>query len=419
MIKLKNSKGDTIVEVMIALAVLGLAFAISYATANHALNVSQNSNEHSKASQILNSQVEMAHTMAADDAVYSHKQTAAGGDGKWFCFYLDNVSKDVKMQAFDAIDNFNPDTQGNQFPANCTSPVNSQVNYYVYATLTVLGDASTNVNQNYFKFNIAWTGLGDLGAQAEQVSYKFNKLESFASVGDSGTGDPTCSAGFSGTWPDCKPISCLGGQVGTPPNCYDPATFRFVVKSVPLLAGSDPSVDRTPSCSSDPTGNRQGTTTSAVGPMTAKGSTDSSSTSVLGNLTPGSYTLSITPPTSYAACGPASESLYLNEGQTINVSGFYIRPVCSPYQVVVSTTTTYDYLYTTQVWNPYKYYGVIGGYWVYPKHLERMPPHGYWAWVYDTPYYVTVYGYYGGYDYYSVYGWRTHNVYGTRYNCPS
>jgi hypothetical protein len=290
-LKLKNSKGDTIIEVMIALAVLGLAFAISYATANHALNVSQNSNEHSKASQILNSQVEMAHTMAADADVYSHKQPdpdGGGGDGKWFCFYLDG-SNNVQMQAFNPIDNFNPDSQGDLFPAKCTSPVNSQVNYYVYATLTVLGDTGTNVNQNYFKFNIVWTGLGDLGTQAEQVSYKFNKLESFASVGDSGTGDPTCSAGFSGTWPDCKPTSCLGGQVGTPPNCYDPATFRFVVKSVPLLAGGL-TVDRTPSCSSDPTGDKQGTGVSATGPMTASGSTDASSTAVLCNMNPARYT---------------------------------------------------------------------------------------------------------------------------------
>ena len=58
MLKL-NKSGDTIVEVLVSLAILSLAFAISYSTASKALIVSQNSQEHSTALGYLDQQMEM------------------------------------------------------------------------------------------------------------------------------------------------------------------------------------------------------------------------------------------------------------------------------------------------------------------------------------------------------------------------
>ncbi len=67
MLKLiKNNAGDTIVEVMVVLAVLGLAIGISYATASRSLTNTRSSQENSSATELLKSQVEVLRYWAAD-----------------------------------------------------------------------------------------------------------------------------------------------------------------------------------------------------------------------------------------------------------------------------------------------------------------------------------------------------------------
>src|ERR1019366_6517837 len=78
-IKLHNSAGDTIVEVMIVLAVLSLAFAITYATANHGLIQSRNAEEHSEALGLLDSQVELLR------AAFSQNISAVNAPSDVFC----------------------------------------------------------------------------------------------------------------------------------------------------------------------------------------------------------------------------------------------------------------------------------------------------------------------------------------------
>ena len=64
-LKLTN-RGDTIVEVMIVLAVLGLAIGISYATANRSLLNARQAQENSAATGIAQSQVEALRSLSAD-----------------------------------------------------------------------------------------------------------------------------------------------------------------------------------------------------------------------------------------------------------------------------------------------------------------------------------------------------------------
>jgi prepilin-type N-terminal cleavage/methylation domain-containing protein len=59
-----GARGDTIVEVMIVLAVLGLTLSISYATANHSLLAARQAQENSEASELLQSQVELLRYIA-------------------------------------------------------------------------------------------------------------------------------------------------------------------------------------------------------------------------------------------------------------------------------------------------------------------------------------------------------------------
>lgn len=62
----QNSRGDTIVEVMIVLAVLGLAIGISYATANRSLLNARQAQENSQATALVQSQVEALRTLSTD-----------------------------------------------------------------------------------------------------------------------------------------------------------------------------------------------------------------------------------------------------------------------------------------------------------------------------------------------------------------
>jgi prepilin-type N-terminal cleavage/methylation domain-containing protein len=61
----RNNRGDTIIEVMIVLAVLGLAIGISYATANRSLLNARQAQENSQATALAQSQVEALRTLAA------------------------------------------------------------------------------------------------------------------------------------------------------------------------------------------------------------------------------------------------------------------------------------------------------------------------------------------------------------------
>ncbi|HVV66697.1 MAG TPA: LCCL domain-containing protein [Candidatus Saccharimonadales bacterium] len=63
--------GDTIVEVMVVLAILGLAIGISYATANRSLLNARQAQESSQATEQVQSQVEALRTMVSNPNVYS------------------------------------------------------------------------------------------------------------------------------------------------------------------------------------------------------------------------------------------------------------------------------------------------------------------------------------------------------------
>lgn len=58
--------GDTIVEVIIVLAVLGLAISISYATANRSLQATRQAEENSQATELLQGQIEVLRSYAAN-----------------------------------------------------------------------------------------------------------------------------------------------------------------------------------------------------------------------------------------------------------------------------------------------------------------------------------------------------------------
>ena len=68
-IKDLSQRGDTIIEVMIVLAVLGLAISICYATANRSLLNTRQAQENSEATELLQEQIEALRTIACGNGV--------------------------------------------------------------------------------------------------------------------------------------------------------------------------------------------------------------------------------------------------------------------------------------------------------------------------------------------------------------
>lgn len=73
-----NSIGDTIVEVMIVLAVLGMAISVSYATANRSLLDTRQAQENAEAAQYIQAQLEALRSLTSATVTPNPFNTSAG-----------------------------------------------------------------------------------------------------------------------------------------------------------------------------------------------------------------------------------------------------------------------------------------------------------------------------------------------------
>ncbi len=103
----RKQAGDTIVEVMIVLAVLGMAIGISYSTANRSLLNARQAQESSLATEIVQAQVESLKAMASDSDIYT--TTPA------FCVTNDGSTLGVSP----LTDDQKSAPLGDSFPASC------------------------------------------------------------------------------------------------------------------------------------------------------------------------------------------------------------------------------------------------------------------------------------------------------------
>ncbi|MDB5168683.1 MAG: hypothetical protein JWO41_39 [Candidatus Saccharibacteria bacterium] len=144
---IKSQRGDTIVEVMIALTVLAMAFSIAYATANKALLQARNAQEHTEALQYLSGQVELIRARTDNPKVF-----AAG------TFCMDPVTGNV----------IRPVT------AACTiTPAGSGASYVL--TIDYVDSLSSGAHQDHFTATVKWQGVGTFGPQQEQLFYKVHQ----------------------------------------------------------------------------------------------------------------------------------------------------------------------------------------------------------------------------------------------------
>lgn len=368
--KMRNVRGDTIIEVMVALAILGLAFGISYAIANRSLQISQNSQEHSQALEYLDSQVELARS----DVKGLYASTYVTNPGTTFCMTSSDVPTGIGA--------------GDCHPSDGGADYNISISY----------NPSTDndgVNQDIFTFTINWEGLGTLGEQQEQQSYKLHDINTTASIGGS-----LVTVGADG--------------LSTPPP--SPASVEVVVRSIRPNPGND-----TPSCNEPASQNVAGSvvTLSSSGYSKTQ-TTDTSSTTTFSGLTGGNtYTANIGAPSQYQVCPPPSASTSTQPGNTAVINSIKIRPIC----------------YTTTTWN--NYWQITGtdfgynGYWRFgnttPATAYTQSLTEWWGQTYTKSYpnywyFVGTGSYYstGGYtyEYYNVYDAVWHSDPVQQNHCP-
>lgn len=143
-----NSNGDTIIEVLMVLAVLSFAFAIASATSTGSLTRSRNSQEHSQALGTLNSQIELLRK--AIDKNDPNLQAAQPFCMNGTTIQLLSTSLDLKNVA--------------AYPAECRTG-----NYYAQNITYVPANAS---QPGYYSMAVNWDGSGGLGRQSEKMYYR-------------------------------------------------------------------------------------------------------------------------------------------------------------------------------------------------------------------------------------------------------
>jgi prepilin-type N-terminal cleavage/methylation domain-containing protein len=168
--KLLDSRGDTIIEVLIVLAVLSLALAMSYATADRGLRQSRNAEEHSQALGVLTSQVELVRKAVAN-------QTNVFITNQPFCMTA-NATPVTGFASGAGVADPKTDALAG-YPAACKNGAfyNQSITY-----------DSTN---GTFTFRIHWDGQGDLGRQQELMTYRIQALGATANQGVPLTASPT------------------------------------------------------------------------------------------------------------------------------------------------------------------------------------------------------------------------------------
>lgn len=193
-----DNRGDTIVEVLIAIAIAGFAIGISYATAQRSLDQAISAREHNEALNILENQVTdlrvRFQAYANDPGTYQSTFAAAGLD---YC--LDDSAAKVGDPGWAPYGNFSGITTSGDTLSNDTAtlgssntPTSSKPYYYVstspphgcqqqrpgdgaiyYVNINTTNPNPSGVNSTLYYITVRWARLGG-GVSRASLSYKLN-----------------------------------------------------------------------------------------------------------------------------------------------------------------------------------------------------------------------------------------------------
>ncbi len=164
-----NKRGDTIIEVLIVLTVLGLAIGISYATANRSLLNTRQAIENSIAENLVKSQIETIRSMAGNDGSDPTKYIYDNSlKNRYFCVYNGSI---VKFAGGASIFNYPTD-----YPGQCTSDgLNQNVANPRYF-LSISWDGGNANPNNDFTVKAVWDDVLGHGTDSVTIEYRIQPI---------------------------------------------------------------------------------------------------------------------------------------------------------------------------------------------------------------------------------------------------
>lgn len=157
-----NKKGDTIVEVLIAVVIVGLTISIAYAIATRSLRAAQQSQERSEAVKLAEGQVEAMKSIASKK---STENRIFGNGINNFC-----VKDDLTRSDFTPVPALDQDDLTG-YPNECVFGPDGR--YHVAISRSSLGGAG---GRYQFSVTVRWFRLGSSQKDEVKIEYRLHPL---------------------------------------------------------------------------------------------------------------------------------------------------------------------------------------------------------------------------------------------------
>jgi type II secretory pathway pseudopilin PulG len=163
---IRNNNGDTIVEVMVVLAVLGLAIGISYATASRSLQDTNQAEENSQATEYAQSQIEDLRYLAPTSNSADHSQNPTTNifyPSTAFCISSPTAVAPITIAS----------------SANCSYGNNYRILIYncdYFIPTTINPCAGSAASSDTFVVQATWPNVLGQGSDSATLNYRVHSL---------------------------------------------------------------------------------------------------------------------------------------------------------------------------------------------------------------------------------------------------
>lgn len=154
--KLNNQRGDTIIEVMIVLTILGFAIGISMATSNRSLQNSRQAQEHSESTRIVQAQAEGLRVLAPTNP--------AGPDKNIFISTPFCISYNAG--------NYTVVSAGDAACSTGTTGYNTSIQYCRGSSLALCNGLSST---STFLIQVTWDNIQGRGSDSTTLAYRVHR----------------------------------------------------------------------------------------------------------------------------------------------------------------------------------------------------------------------------------------------------
>jgi|SRR5579862_8614120 len=166
---IKSSAGDTIVEVLIAIAIAGLALGICYATASKSMQRSISARERDQAVGIMESQLASMKAVEQNIGLTNFDNQFTSGAYPHFCFYYQSAANPNAYQKNHGTITTNS-TLKTVAPNPYYDPKCTQSGYFI--DIQTVAVAGKYPRYNY-QVNVRWLPLGGMSNNQVTVYYRF------------------------------------------------------------------------------------------------------------------------------------------------------------------------------------------------------------------------------------------------------